>query len=62
MRRFVISKAKGPCEMHVKRCMTLDAASAIVDTSEKDDYCAIRPVHAAGYDSNPQDADLNWDD
>ncbi len=39
---------------------TIGAVGISGDTSEKDEYCAITAVHAAGLASEPADIDPNW--
>jgi len=39
---------------------TIGAVGISGDTSEKDEYCAVGGIHAAGLKSNPAEADQNW--
>lgn len=39
---------------------TIGAVGISGDTSEKDEYCAIRAIHAAGYASEPAEIDPDW--
>jgi len=39
---------------------TLGAVGVSGDTSEKDEFCAIRAIHKAGFVSEPKDIDENW--
>lgn len=39
---------------------TIGAVGISGDTSEKDEYCAIRAIHAAGLSSEPAKIDQNW--
>lgn len=40
--------------------MTIGAVGVSGDTSEKDEYCAILAIRAAGHASNPVETDPNW--
>lgn len=40
--------------------LTIGAVGISGDTSEKDEYCAIKGIHAAGHPSEPADFDPNW--
>ena len=40
--------------------LTIGAVGISGDTSEKDEYCAIRGIHAAGLMSEPAEVDPNW--
>jgi len=39
---------------------TIGAVGISGDTSEKDEYCAVGGIHAAGLGSNPAEADAKW--
>ena len=39
---------------------TIGAVGISGDTSEKDEYCAIKAIHAAGYPSEPAQIDPDW--
>ncbi|MDA8870649.1 heme-binding protein [Rhizobiaceae bacterium] len=39
---------------------TIGAVGISGDTSEKDEYCAITAIHAAGYASEPAQIDPDW--
>lgn len=39
---------------------TIGAVGISGDTSEKDEYCAIKAIHAAGLGSEPAEPDTNW--
>lgn len=39
---------------------TIGAVGISGDTSEKDEYCAIKGIHAAGYVSEPAQIDPDW--
>lgn len=40
--------------------MAIGAVGISGDTSPKDEYCAIRAIQLAGFNSNPQDIDPAW--
>jgi uncharacterized protein GlcG (DUF336 family) len=40
--------------------MTVGAVGISGDASEKDEYCAINGIRAAGYTSLPEEVDPNW--
>lgn len=39
---------------------TIGAVGISGDTSEKDEYCAIKAIHATGYASEPAEIDPDW--
>ena len=39
---------------------TIGAVGISGDTSEKDEYCAIKAIHAAGFASEPAQIDQDW--
>lgn len=39
---------------------TIGAVGISGDTSEKDEYCAIKAVHSAGFATEPADIDPDW--
>ena len=40
--------------------LTIGAVGISGDTSEKDEYCAIKGIHAAGYASEPAEINDDW--
>lgn len=40
--------------------LTIGAVGISGDTSEKDEYCAIKAIHAAGFASEPAQIDPDW--
>ncbi len=40
---------------------TIGAVGISGDTSEKDEFCAIKGIHKAGYKSEPADIDPDWE-
>ncbi|MDA8896532.1 heme-binding protein, partial [Alphaproteobacteria bacterium] len=42
--------------------MVIGAVGVSGDTSEKDEYCAITAIIAAGFQSEPETPDDNWRD
>lgn len=41
--------------------MAIGAVGISGDTSPKDEYCAVRAIQLAGFDSNPKEIDPAWD-
>ena len=39
---------------------TIGAVGISGDTSEKDEYCAIKAIRSAGFQSEPAEIDPNW--